>query len=63
MLSGQSVIREAAMCRSTLFLDHANPSVAILRLPALDKVHEEEAEAQVLGLKLHTGTNTGGRKG
>lgn len=28
-----------------LFLDHANPSVAILRLPAPDKVHEEEAKA------------------
>lgn len=33
-----------------LFLDHANPSVAILRLLAPDKVHEEgeEAASQVL---------------
>lgn len=46
-----------------LFLDHANPSVAILRLPAPDKVHEEEAEAQVLGLKLHKGTNIDGLEG
>lgn len=40
-----------------LFLDHANPSVAILRLLAPDKVHEEgeEAATQVLGLETAPG--------